>query len=84
MRSIIIENTDEWNITSYGNGLGYNFTHKPTQRSGWIQDTDAVVWNQAYYDMCVAYEDPASAWHRRTWNECLAELCGEYLERVEA
>lgn len=79
---INIENTDVWLVQSFGNGLAYGFTHKPSQRAGFVQGDDAAQWRNAYDAMGYAYMDPKSVWHACTWNACLAELIGEYLSNV--
>lgn len=80
MQIIAIENTDQWLVESHGNGWGYLFTHKPTGRTGWLQDDDATAWRFEYEAMQDAYMNPDSAWHRRDWNACLAETINHYLE----
>lgn len=82
MRQVILENTDLWNVTSHGNGLAYSFYHKPSESEGFLQGDDATQWRDDYSAMQEAYANPASAWHHKSWNACLSELCADYLQEV--
>lgn len=70
----IIENTDTWHIKSIGNGWAYEIIHRPTGDSLWIQDDDATQFRDDYEAMQEAYSNPASIWHKQTWNACLTSL----------
>ena len=80
MATVRIEATDQWRIDSHGNGAAYTLLHVPSQQSGFVPYGDsASQWRADYDAMQEAHTNPQSAWFKRTWNACLAELCGEYL-----
>ncbi len=80
MQRAIIEQTDAWQIESHGNGLAYAFYRKSDGAEAFLQGDDAAQWRGELEAMQAAYGNPESVWHRRTWNACLTELCGEYVE----
>lgn len=80
MNRVIIENTDVWQIESHGNGLAYLITHKPDLRDAFLQGDDASIWRENYESVRESYENPASVWHKRKWNDCLAIVCSDYLK----
>jgi hypothetical protein len=80
MRVAIIEQTDIWQIESHGNGLAYSFYHKPDGKEAFLQGDDASQWREQYDAMRAASCNPDSVWYRKSWNECLSELCCEYVE----
>lgn len=78
---IMIENTDQFAVASYGNGAAYELTAKdvPGYRSTFLQGDDAAMWRESYDAMQTAANNPATPWFRKTWNHCLAELICDYL-----
>lgn len=80
MQRTIIEQTDAWQIESHGNGFGYAFTRKSDGKEVFLQGDDATQWREEYEAMQTAYSNPESVWHSQTWNACLSQLCGEYVE----
>ena len=84
MRVITIEQTDRWQIESHGNGLAYSFYRKADNASAFLQGDDAAQWREQYDAMQSAYSDSKSVWHSQSWNACLSELCGEYVESGNA
>ena len=75
MRIAIIEQTDMFTLESTGNGAAYEFTNKRTGATKFVQYGDDATAFREYYDaMADAYANPASVWHRQSWNACLAEL----------
>lgn len=83
MRRVIIENTDAWTVESHGNGLAYSFYRKSDGREAFLQGDDATAWREQYDAMGEAYSNPESVWHRQSWNNCLSELCGDYVEVLQ-
>lgn len=72
---ITIENTDVWVLKSKGNGACFEMIHKPTMESKFCQyGEDASIFNDEYEAIQKAYANPESAWHRQSWNDCLAYL----------
>lgn len=80
MRVAIIEQTDLWQVESHGNGLAYAFYRKADGKEAFLQGDDATQWRDDYDSMRAAACNPESVWYRKSWNECLSELCGEYVE----
>lgn len=80
MRVAIIEQTDLWQVESHGNGFAYAFYRKADGREAFLQGDDANQWRDEYDAMQSAYSNPESVWHSQSWNSCLSELCGEYVE----
>jgi hypothetical protein len=79
MQRYTIEQTDIWTIESHGNGLAYSFFHKPSGKEAFLQGDDASQWRDDLESMESAYLNPLSVWYNQTWNNCLTELCGDYL-----
>lgn len=77
--NVIIERTDRYRVTSYGNGVAYLFDDLKG-KEGFVQGDDALQWRNKYETMQSAYDNPKSVWHKRTWNRCLAELIEPYLD----
>lgn len=84
MQRVMIENTNLWAIVSYGNGLAYSFTRKRDGMSAFLQGDDAAQWREEFCAMGEAFCNPESAWHRKTWNDCLSQICGEYVDQGES
>lgn len=84
MKFAIIEQTDAWQIESHGNGFAYAFYRKADAASAFLQDDDATQWREEYDAMQSAYANPESVWHSQSWNTCLSELCGDYVQEVTA
>jgi hypothetical protein len=80
MRIVIIEQTDLWQVESHGNGFAYAFYRKSDGASAFLQGDDATQWRDEYDSMQAAYSNPDSVWHSQSWNACLFQLCGEYVE----
>lgn len=80
MRVAIIEQTDLWQVESYWNGFAYAFHRKTDGASAFLQGDDAAQWREEYEAMRIASCNADSAWYRQSWNSCLSELCGEYVE----
>lgn len=80
MQQAIIEQTDLWTVTSHGNGIAYAFYRKTDGKEAFLQGDDATQWREEYEAMQTAYGNPESVWHYQTWNTCLSQLCGEYVE----
>ena len=84
MRTVIIENTDAFRLDSTGNGVAYTMTSKRTGEERHAQFGDDAEAFRAEYDaMEAAHANPASAWHRRPWNDCLAYLFSDCLAAGE-
>lgn len=79
MHTITIENTNVWRIDSVNNGWAYEFTHKPTGKTAFIQDDEASMWRDDYDQMVKDFTTKGTRAHRFTWNEILDELCFAYL-----
>ena len=79
MQRVTLENTDLYTIESYGNGFAYSFSYKPTGKETFLQGDDATQWREEYEAMQVAYNNPQSVWHGKSWNLCLSQLCSDYL-----
>lgn len=72
---MIIENTDRFTVESHGNGAAYTITDKITGESKYVQyGDDAAQFRSELDSIETAHADPRSAWHRRSWNSCLAYL----------
>lgn len=72
---IIIEQTDVWTLKSQGNGACFEMIHKPSGESKFCQyGDDATQFNEEYEAIQAAYENPASVWHKQSWNACLSHL----------
>lgn len=78
MRKDIIENTDKFNITSYGGGVAYCMSSKTRNRSFFVQGDDAAVFLKAYKDLMVLYGTEGSVYYRMTKNQVLASLFDVY------
>ncbi len=75
MVTIIMEQTDWYTLHSIGNGAAYQMYDKRTGDTRFVQyGDDATAFREEYEAMQAAYGDPASVWHKRTWNVCLREL----------
>lgn len=74
MRRSIIENTDQWRIDSFGNGIAYTMLNKITGFDKCIQGDDALAFRKDYDELVEAHVNPNSAWYEKTFNEVLAEL----------
>jgi hypothetical protein len=79
MSRTIIENTDSWTLVSIGNGAAYEFTHKRSGDSLFIQyGDDATEFRAAYEALEKAYLTEGTPYHEMTWNHCLADLFSRY------
>ncbi len=80
MQTIILENTNLFRLDSHGNGAAYTMTDKATGESKFVQyGDDAAIFRGEYDAMQEAYANPNSAWHKRSWNSCLAYLFNDCL-----
>lgn len=77
MRSLIRENTDRFMIAVQGAGTIVEITNKAEGLTASVQGEDALGFLKQLEDMAEAYADPASVWHKASWNDCLEEVCGE-------
>jgi hypothetical protein len=48
MRSFIIHDLPDWQVTSYGNGLSYEILHKPDLASLFFQGEDADAFREEF------------------------------------
>lgn len=75
MKTVIIEQTDEWQIESHDNGAAYTLYRKQDMAECFVQyGDDASAWREEYDAMRKAYQDMSSAWYKQNWNACLAYL----------
>lgn len=75
MRFISIEQTDIYRLDTINGGAAFEFTHKPTGETKFIQyGDDAESFAGMYQAIQNCYCDPASVWYAKTWDECLGEL----------
>lgn len=51
MRSTIIHDLPEWQVTSYGNGLAYQIAHKPSKKTIFFQGDDAEIFRNQFEAM---------------------------------
>lgn len=80
MQTVILENTDRFRLDSHGNGAAYTMTDKQSGESKFAQYGDDSAAFRAEYDaITAAYSNPESAWHRQSWNACLAYLFSDCL-----
>ena len=68
MKQAIILNSENWSITSYGNGLAYCFENKIEQAYVFLQGDDASQFWQEYSDLNYTMSD----------NQAFAELWNNY------
>lgn len=76
---VIIDQTDRFILKSTGNGAAFEFIRKARDtteaETKFIQyGDDAAAFREEYENMEAAYANPASVWHRKTWNACLTYL----------
>lgn len=79
MHTTIIENTTVWRIDSVNSGWAYEFTHKPTGKTAFIQDNEASMWRDDYEKISQPDGPRSTRAYRFTWDEILDELCFAYL-----
>jgi hypothetical protein len=48
MRSCVIHNLPDWQVTSYGNGLAYSVQHKPSGADVFFQGDDAETFRDEF------------------------------------
>lgn len=71
----VIEHTDLYRVTSFGNGDAYSFERfglNPAEV--YIQGDAATDWRSAYDDIANAYATPGTVFYRQSWNACLSQL----------
>ena len=68
MRSLIILNTDKFQITSYGQGVAYQFVNKRTCRDILFQGDDALLFHAELVDMWDGHL-PYDRFLARVWDE---------------
>ena len=75
---VTVENTDIWTITEHNNVNGIEIYHKPSCASVFMQGDDTMHFLAEYNAIADAHTRADSVWCNKTWNECLACVCGDY------
>jgi hypothetical protein len=51
MKSAIIHDLPDWQVTSWGNGLAYEILHKPSKRTLFFQGDDAEIYREQFQQL---------------------------------
>ncbi len=76
--NVTLENTDVWTISEHCNVGGVEIYNKQDCQSVFLQGDDSSHFLAELNAMGICHMDENSAWHNKTWNQCLDAICSDY------